>query len=95
MTGFLDSAGVDIDIKPSSPDVWLIWEYPNSWFIETKDLNKKCRKGQLEGLAIIAKYLKCKVSIFRLYSEKEEPMSSLVECDKEKFQRIFQSLDDL
>jgi hypothetical protein len=84
-----------VGIKPSSPDVWLIAEYPDSWFIETKDLNEKCRKGQLEGLAIIAKYLKCKVSIFRLYSEKEEPQSDLVESDEKKYQEIYQSLNDL
>ena len=82
-------------VKPSSPDVWLIGEYPNSWFIETKDLNEKCKKGQIEGLVIIAKYLKCKISIFRLYSEKEEPQSNLVEIDKEKFKRIYESLDEL
>ena len=82
-------------IKPSSPDVWLIAEYPNSWFIEVKKLNEKCKEGQLEGLAIIAKYLKCKVSVFRLYSENEEPKSRLVESDKKEFQKIYQSLNNL
>jgi hypothetical protein len=81
-------------IKPSSPDVWLIAEYPNSWFIEVKKLNEERRKGQLEGLAIIAKYLKCKVSIYRLYSETEEPKSRLVESDKKEFQEIYQSLNN-
>ena len=81
-------------IKPSSPDVWLIAEYPNSWFIEVKDTNEKCRKGQLEGLAIIAKYLKCKVSIYRLYSETEKPQSRLVESDKKRFKDIYQSLNN-
>jgi len=51
------------------------------------------RTGQLEGLAIIAKYLKCKVSIYRLYSETEEPQSRLVESDKKEFQEIYQSLN--
>ena len=82
-------------IKPSSPDVWLIAEYPNSWFIEVKKLNEERRKGQLDGLAIIAKYLKCKVSVFRLYSENEEPKSRLVESDKKEFQEIYQSLNNL
>jgi hypothetical protein len=81
-------------IKPSSPDVWLIAEYPNSWFIEVKKLNEERRKGQLDGLAIIAKYLKCKVSVFRLYSENEEPKSRLVESDKKEFQEIYQSLNN-
>jgi hypothetical protein len=80
-------------IKPSSPDVWLIAEYPNSWFIEVKKLNEERRKGQLEGLAIIAKYLKCKVSIYRLYSETEEPQSRLVDSNKKEFQEIYQSLN--
>jgi hypothetical protein len=82
------------NIKPSSPDVWLIAEYPNSWFIEVKDIDEKCRKGQLQGLAIIAKYLKCKVSVFSLYSETEEPKSRLVESDKKEIQKIYQSLNN-
>ena len=81
-------------IKPSSPDVWLITEHPNSWFIEVKKLNEEHRKGQLHGLAIIAKYLKCKVSVFRLYSETEVPKSRLVESDKKEFQEIYQSLNN-
>ena len=82
-------------IKPSSPDVWLIAVYPNSWFIEVKKLNEKCKEGQLEGFAIITKYLKCNVTIYRLYSESEEPKSRLVEYDKKRFQEIFQLLDTL
>jgi len=81
-------------IKPSSPDVWLIAEYPNSWFIEVKRLNEKCKEGQLEGLAIITKYLNCKVSICRLYSENEEPKSRLVESEKKRFQEICHSLNN-
>ena len=82
-------------IKPSSPDVWLINEYPNSWFIEVKKLNENCKVGQLEGFAIITKYLNCKVSIYRLYSENEAPKSRLVESDKKRFQEIYQLLDTL
>ena len=82
-------------IKPSSPDVWLVAEYPKSWFIEVKKLNEERRKGQLPGLAIIAKYLKCKVSIYRIYSENEEPKSKLAKSDKKEFQEIYQSLNTL
>lgn len=82
-------------IKPSSPDVWLIAEYPNSWFIEVKKLNENCKVGQLEGFAIITKYLNCKVSIYRLYSENEKPKSRLAEYDKKRFQQIYQLLDTL
>ena len=82
-------------IKPSSPDVWLIAEYPNSWFIEVKKLNEKCKEGQLEGFAIITKYLKCKVTIYRIYSDNEEPKSRWIEHDKKRFQEIYQLLDTL
>ena len=75
------------------PPPMLIGEYPNSRVIEVKKRNEERRKGQLEGLAIIAKYLKCKVSIYRLYSETEEPKSQLVEPDKKEFQEIYQSLN--
>jgi len=56
---------------------------------------RNASEGQLEGFAIITKFLNCKVSIYRLYSENEEPKSRWIEYDKKRSQEIYQLLDTL
>ena len=89
---YLDKYG----INPSMPDVWLINNRGKSWFVEVKKYDEEIIEGQIEGLALIKRFLKSRISIIRLYPEKSlHARNTLQDYDgekKKKFEKIYNSL---
>ncbi len=64
-------------IKPQAPDLWFIDKVNRHHFFEVKKGTDKIHEGQLEGLAILKKYLKASVSIVMLYPDNIKPPKSI------------------
>jgi len=77
-------------IKPQAPDLWLIDKSGEHHFIECKKGSDKIHSGQLEGLAIIKKYLKGHIKIIHLYPEGSKPPKLIDHT--EIFSEIYKSL---
>jgi len=77
-------------IKPVPPDLWLIDKKGNFHFIESKKGNDEIHSGQLEGLALIKKYIKCSISIIHIYPDNLPTPKQLDHSDN--FTKIYKSL---
>ena len=80
-----------MDINPQAPDLWLIDNEGAFHFIEVKKGSDRIHEGQLEGLAMIKKYLKAKVSIISLYPEGGRVPRQIDHTDR--FTEIYASLN--
>jgi hypothetical protein len=79
-------------VNSQAPDLWLIDERDRFRFIEVKKGKDKIHDGQLEGLALIKKYLKSQVSIMSLYPDGKPPPQQ--KDHSSLFSKIYSSLED-
>jgi len=77
-------------IMPQAPDIWFIDKNGKYRFIEVKKGNDKIHDGQIEGLAIIKRYLKGDVAIMNLYPEGSKVPKQIDHT--QKFLKIYNSL---
>ncbi|MFC1579547.1 hypothetical protein ACFL4N_01395 [Thermodesulfobacteriota bacterium] len=81
-----------VGLNPQAPDLWLIDKAGKSCFIEVKKGSDRIHEGQLEGLALIKKYLNAKVSIVSLYPEGGRVPKRIDHTDR--FTEIYNSIID-
>jgi hypothetical protein len=58
---------------PVAPDIWLVLKSGGLKFIEGKH-KESLDNTQLVGLALIKKYLDCRIAIMRIYPKNDQPM---------------------
>ena len=77
-------------IKSQASDLWFIDKSNNHHFFEVKKGTDKIHNGQLEGLAILKKYLKASVSIVMLYPDNIKPPKTIDHT--QRFSAIYNSI---